>query len=358
MIKSLKKSLVLSCVLALLWPSLANADMNVTRIAGTNRYETAMKVQQKYFTKASGNLVILASGTDFRTALYGSYLANALKVPYYVIPNAGMSKAMFNELKSKDIKRAYIMGDYNVLNRSIDNSLKSINITPTRFTNTTPHPLTEDFVNQIDWSIFQTYYYGEARGDIGNVVLINDNIFPDILSAVPFTSELARRHAMMMCGYDENEYTRQNDYLKGYGFIIGGFNSVPSKFITEEDFDHPVGLVRHEWTDDDGTKQEYYTGRIAGQDRYKTAIEIAKAYKIVLQKNISTAVIVDGTNYPDALASGTAATMNNGTILLTKPGQLNKDTKTFIRENNIKNIIIVGGERSVSKNVENELRGL
>lgn len=49
---------------------------------------------------------------------------------------------------------------------------------------------------------------------------------------------------------------------------------------------------------------------------------------------------------------------NNGTILLTKPGQLNKDTKTFIRENNIKNIIIVGGERSVSKNVENELRGL
>ena len=67
MVKGLRKSLILSCVLALFLPSVASADMNVTRIAGSNRYETAMKVQQKYFTKASGNLAILSSGSDFRT---------------------------------------------------------------------------------------------------------------------------------------------------------------------------------------------------------------------------------------------------------------------------------------------------
>ena len=50
--------------------------------------------------------------------------------------------------------------------------------------------------------------------------------------------------------------------------------------------------------------------------------------------------------------------MNDGTILLTKPNKLNEDTKAFIRSNNIKNIIIVGGEKSVSKSVENELKGL
>jgi len=98
--------------------------------------------------------------------------------------------------------------------------------------------------------------------------------------------------------------------------------------------------------------------RIAGANRYETAIEIAKAYKPVLKRNIDTVVLVDGTNYPDALASGTVATMNNGAILLTEPGKLNEDTKAFIQENNIQNVIIVGGEKSVSKNVENELRGL
>src|SRR3712207_1752931 len=111
MVKVLRKSLILSCVLALLLPSVASADMNVSRIAGANRYETAMKVQQKYFTKASGNLAILASGTDFKTALYGSHMANALKVPFYVIPNTGMSRVMINELKNKGVSRAYIVGD-------------------------------------------------------------------------------------------------------------------------------------------------------------------------------------------------------------------------------------------------------
>jgi len=32
--------------------------------------------------------------------------------------------------------------------------------------------------------------------------------------------------------------------------------------------------------------------------------------------------------------------------------------KNIKQENNIQNVIIVGGEKSVSKNVENELRGL
>lgn len=98
--------------------------------------------------------------------------------------------------------------------------------------------------------------------------------------------------------------------------------------------------------------------RIAGQNRYKTAIEIAKAYKPVLNKDINTIVLVDGTNYPDALASGTVATFENGAILLTQPNKLNENTRDFIEENNIEKVIIVGGEKSVSKNVENELRGL
>ena len=149
------------------------------------------------------------------------------------------------------------------------------------------------------------------------------------------------------------------EYSDGYGFIIGGYSSVPSKFITYQDYDKPVGLIRHEWVDEEnGDEHEFYTGRIAGQNRYKTAIEIAKAYKPVLKRSIDTVVLVDGTNYPDALASGTVATMNNGAILLTEPGKLNEDTKAFIQENNIQNVIIVGGEKSVSKNVENELKGL
>jgi len=358
MIKKLRKSLILSCVLALLVPSIASADMNVTRISGKDRYETALMVQRKHFTKANRKLAVIACGSDFKTALYGSQMANALKIPFYIMPNAGMSKVMMDELRDKQVKKAFIMGDYSKLNKSINNSLIEIGITPIRYTDKRPSNHVEGFPTQVWYTVHQILFPDTALGDIANMILINDNKFPDLLSAIPFTAELNREWNMVLDGYPDDEFTRGREFVSGYGFIIGGFDSVPSKFITQDDFENPIGLVRHVWKEVDGTEHEYYSGRIAGPDRYKTAVEIAKAYKIVRKKNIRTAVIVDGTKYPDALASGTAATMNDGTILLTKPNKLNEDTKAFIRSNNIKNIIIVGGEKSVSKSVENELKGL
>lgn len=351
MVKGLRKSLILSCVLALFLPSVASADMNVTRIAGSNRYETAMKVQQKYFTKASGNLAILSSGSDFRTALYGSYMANALKVPYYVIPNTGMSRVMFNELKSKQVNRTYIMGDYNTLNRSIDNSLKSIGIKVSRFYDKYEDGCFNTIFSYIDTPIFETFHRGEPRGDTSNAIIINDKKYPDLLSSIPFVSTLTREQATYLGSY------QYFDSTSDFKLIIGGYSTVPSYVKTFPG--DSMGLNIHSWDDENFDDENiFYTGRIAGQDRYKTAIEIAKAYKPVLKRSIDTVVLVDGTNYPDALASGTVATMNNGAILLTEPGKLNEDTKAFIQENNIQNVIIVGGEKSVSKNVENELRGL
>lgn len=359
MVKGLRKSLILSCVLALFLPSVASADMNVSRIAGANRYETALKVQQKYFTKASGNLAVLASGTDFRTALYGSYMANALKVPFYAIPNTGMSRVMLNELKDKKIDRIYMMGDYKILNKSIDNSLKSIGAKVERFHDKYEYGGINHIDQYIDPPIFNTFHYGSPRGDINNGILVNDKKFPDLLSSIPFVSSLAREQGAYFGGIDgfnTNPYEEES-LIDGWRFIIGGYSSIPSYISTFPGDNN--GLNLHSWDEENFDEESsFYTGRISGQNRYKTAIEIAKAYKPVLKRSIDTVVLVDGTNYPDALASGTVATMNNGAILLTEPGKLNEDTKAFIQENNIQNVIIVGGEKSVSKNVENELRGL
>ncbi len=66
MIKKLRKSLILSCVLALLAPSVASADMNVTRISGKDRYETALMVQRKHFTKANRKLAVYSMWLRFQ----------------------------------------------------------------------------------------------------------------------------------------------------------------------------------------------------------------------------------------------------------------------------------------------------
>lgn len=359
MIKHLKKSLILSFSLALLIPSVTKADTNVTRISGIDRYETDIKIQQNCYPKASGNLAVLSSGTEFRTALYGSYMANALKIPYYVTPNNTISKSLLEEIKNKSIKRIYIIGNYNIINKSIENRLKLLGIKITRFQDKYEYGEIQEISHYIDSVIFETFHEGEPRGDINNGILVNDKKFPDLLSSIPFVSSLIREQGTFFGGLDDfnTDPSDEGNLAEGWRFIIGGKNSIPSYIETFRG--DKLGLNLHYWNDESHDDSEsFYTGRIAGEDRYKTAVEIAKSYKPVLNRAIDTVIIVDGTNYPDALASGTIAAIKGGAILLTEPGKLNEDTKAFLKENNIKNIIIVGGEKSVSKKVENELKSL
>ena len=358
MVKSLKRSLVLSCVLAMFLPTVASADVNVSRISGANRYDTAMKVQQMYFKKASGNQAVLASGTDFRTALYGSYMANSFKVPFYTVHNNGISNDMLREFKNKKIRKVNIMGDYKQVNQSIEKVLTRQGIKVARYYDKYENGSLNTIDHYISTDIFNALHPDSEMGDINTGIVINDQKYPDLLSAIPFVSSLAREEGTFLSG--TREFGVEGP-IEGFRFVIGGKDSVsPNIGTSPGDGD---GLKLHGFYDETTGEEKfdqysYYTGRIAGQNRYKTAIEIAKAYKLVLKKNINTVVLVDGTNYPDALASGTVATMNNGVVLLTEPGRLNEDTKKFIKENNIKKVIIVGGEKSVSKNVENELRGI
>lgn len=352
--KNFIKSLALSSVLLCTSSIPVFADMNVSRISGYDRYETAVNSNKKYMNQANGNLAVIASGNDFKTALYGSHLSSALNVPYFVNPKHGVRTDILNELKRLKVNRVYIMGDYNILDKSLDNTFKSKGIKVERL-------YSEELSYKVDNIIFNTFHYGENRGDISMSILIDDNKFPDLLSSIPFTSIMARDDRMGLLRYPEDDFIEEDTYIDGFGFIIGGEKSVPVKFWTGGKADYPDS-PKPNYVQDNGLHLEmgegykYYYGRIYGQNRYETAVEIAKAYKKMFNKGASTIVLVNGENYPDALSSSLVATQSNGSVLLTQPNKLNENTAKYIKDNNIKNIIIVGGEKSISKNVENELK--
>ncbi|MBC2578385.1 hypothetical protein HLB30_07630 [Peptostreptococcus russellii] len=182
-------------------------------------------------------------------------------------------------------------------------------------------------------------------------ILVNDSKFPDMLSSIPLTSQLAVYDKTGLFNY------KGFDSPNGFRFIIGGVSTVPGYLKTYDGSDKP-GLNNRPYENDAGIMEDYYTGRIAGKDRYKTAIEVAKAYEKILNRTISSIIIVNGEDFPDALASGIAAVHSDSPILLTQHNMLNEDTKQFIKSKNIDNITIIGGEKSVSKNIEKELRNL
>ena len=120
--------------------------------------------------------------------------------------------------------------------------------------------------------------------------------------------------------------------------------------------------------------------QIAGEDRYETSLKVAEKMiaidkdntnyptvsGVVNAKNqkLDEVFIVGGKGEADALSVSAIAGMKKAPILLTRAGELDKDTKYFLKSNmedivandtKYTDVYVVGGETSVSNDVQNAL---
>lgn len=94
--------------------------------------------------------------------------------------------------------------------------------------------------------------------------------------------------------------------------------------------------------------------RLAGQDRYTTAIEISKA-GWQLSDNV---VLATGEDFPDALCAAPLAKQLNAPILLTGKARLNTNTANELKRLKVKKVYIVGGPGVVSNAVAADISSL
>lgn len=102
--------------------------------------------------------------------------------------------------------------------------------------------------------------------------------------------------------------------------------------------------------------------RIGGQDRYQTAVKIAER-ALGTDKNgpkgeSDNVVIASGEGFADALSAGYLAATKNAQLILTRAGSLPQTDVEFLKTYGAKNVYVVGGNGSVSKTVEDQLRNL
>ena len=91
--------------------------------------------------------------------------------------------------------------------------------------------------------------------------------------------------------------------------------------------------------------------RLAGSDRYKTAVAISNAG---WQKS-ENVVLTTGENFPDALCAAPLAKQLKAPILLTGKNALNSDTEAEINRLGAQKIFLIGGEGVISNTVKNKL---
>ncbi len=100
----------------------------------------------------------------------------------------------------------------------------------------------------------------------------------------------------------------------------------------------------------------YETVRIAGETRYETASEIARAFWD--ESDEVFLVGARGRAHADAMSVIPLAALKNAPILYTETKNLSNATKRIIEDLKVKNIVIVGGSLAVSDHVENELKSI
>ncbi|WP_170116381.1 cell wall-binding repeat-containing protein [Rathayibacter caricis] len=89
--------------------------------------------------------------------------------------------------------------------------------------------------------------------------------------------------------------------------------------------------------------------RIAGSDRYATAVEVSRS---AFTDPVPVVYLVSGANWPDALSAGPAAAVGDGALLLTDPRTLPGVVEDEIRRLSPERIVVVGSPLSVSSAVE------
>ncbi|MHB9004178.1 MAG: cell wall-binding repeat-containing protein [Coriobacteriia bacterium] len=95
--------------------------------------------------------------------------------------------------------------------------------------------------------------------------------------------------------------------------------------------------------------------RVAGTNRYETALRVAEKIEELTGAPVSSAFVVRGDSYPDALAVSPFAYAERLPILLTRSTSLDAGVSAFIESRNTSDIVVAGGPSAISAGVAGAL---
>lgn len=285
--------LTASMVMSSFTPVLAEKQnkINVDTIKGVDRYKTSAKISQQTFPNHI-KTVVLASGENFADSLVAGSLANKENAPVLLTQKEKLPQVIKDEITRLNPEEVIIVGGEKSVNIK---GLKNVKRLAGK--------------NRFETSV-EVYKHVNPNGKVALASGLN---FADALCATPLSSK-ENLPIILTDGHNLPKGITKDKVA----LIFGGEKSVNIK-----------GLEN--------------TRRLAGADRYETALIIAKEYG-----NLEKFVLADGRNYPDALSVGTLAHKNNQPILLTDPSHTDF-IKQIVRDNNTKEITVVGGEQSISQ---------
>ncbi|MBN2248497.1 MAG: cell wall-binding repeat-containing protein [Coriobacteriia bacterium] len=279
-------------------PEAIDPDVAFTTVAGPDRYETAIRMSQASFAKAS--CVVIATGENWPDALGGAALAGVRNAPILLTRGGSLPAAVLAEIERLGATSAVIIGGEGAVGPSVEACLRGV--------------LGEDAVQRIGGS--DRYETAEsiaravaaASGDAydGTCFIATGTDFPDALAASPLC--VAKRWPLLLTDPDElpeSTALALGEIGATRVLVLGGASVVSDGVV--------AGLTV--------SLGEDAVTRLSGDDRYATAAVVA-GYAADQGLHWDGVAIATGQDFPDALAGGALQGRLGSVMLLTRAAAL------------------------------------
>lgn len=300
--------------------------IHTNRIKGSNRYATSVEVARNSF-EGNQEEVILASGDIYADALVANGLVGLKDAPLVLNGVSKLDKTVAQYLKDVKAKKITIIGGNSAISGSVQDELEKMGLTTERISGTNRY--------ETSVKVLQHFYKNNNQAAIKNVFVASGEKFADALVAsVP--AALYARPILLTAKDNLPKVVKDAIESKAYGIkevtVVGGTGAVS---------EHAYSQI---------TVSDLQ--RLKGKNRQLTAMAVANEYFM----NAGQAIVVDRTNFADALAAGQLGWKIKAPILLSQSKTvLGKDLAAYLRNNKMTEITIVGGTSSVAEGIAKEI---
>ena len=286
------------------------AAMTVTRYAGSDRFGTAVEVSKATFPSAGVPVAYVATGSNFADALAGGPAAYKQGGPVLLVAQNAIPSVVAGELGRLKPARIVILGGTGAVSAAVATKLDGY---------TTGPVVRLAGANRFDTAGQVALY---AFGTSGKAYIANGTNYPDALA----------------------------------GAVAAATKGVPLLLVTATDVPAPtksamtkLGVTSSTVLGGTGVVSPAVmsavqgTVRLAGSNRYSTAVAISKA----TFPTANAVFLATGSNFPDALAGTPSAAKRVAPLLLANGGCLTADTVAEIQRLGASTVYVLGGTGAV-----------
>jgi len=314
--------------------SITVLDKSIVSVEGSGRVETAIAASKLGFPGGS-KCVVIATARSFPDALGGSALAGALHAPILLTEPATLSAALSAEIARLGASHVIVLGGTGAVSDVVFDALAGLpGVALTERIAGANRYTTADKIAE------RTITEMGGAWD-GTAFVATGESFPDALGASPIAA--AKGWPIYLVHPNPANHDALVATMEGHGvtsaLILGGTGPVPATLETKLD----VALGAAE------------VDRLAGNNRYTTALTVAGYGVNTAGLSWDGVAIATGEDFPDALSGGALQGASNSVMLLAYPGYLHTEVANALSTNkaSITEVRFLGGTGAVPLSIRN-----